>query len=277
MTKLIALIAVLAALAWAVTATASWITARKAPRMLGRGTTPLPSTKVEENRAFLLAQLRTVLAVVFTVAIFAAIFRFSVGISGQAGLTAVLTAQLSISAGLLLFSALPAKRRSPEGAAEETGKRSLAVGAVILLAFAAFVATAGTLAPEYLPWQEGVPALLAATALAGSALLAGRRISSMSWFQDPRMAALDQKWRRLSLQDLAGFTHGALLAGLGGTALLARLTMDPAQATGVWTAAGAAGAALLAAGVVLMGITVKGTLQLRARVRTDTAAQRVSA
>lgn len=286
MTKLIALVALLAALAWTVTAAASWITARKARPALGRGKAPLAASAAEQNRALLLAQLRTVVAAVFTVAIFAAVFRFSVGISGQLGLTAVLTTKLSISAGLLLFSALPAKKVATRELGKSAAGRTLVAMRTFLLpvatlvVFAAFVTVTGTAAPEYLPWHDGLPAFLAALALSASALLAGHRISTTKWLPDPRMDALDRAWRALSLRHLTTFASGTLLAGCGGTALLARLGMKgvlAAQAPAWATLSAAAGAALLAAGVVLMFIAVKGTLQLRASVRQGTPPQRVSA
>lgn len=287
MSKLIALLALLVALAWAVTATASWITAKKAPRALGRGTA-LPAVGLaEQNRSFRGAQLRTFVAAVFTLVLFATIFRFSMAIAGQAALTAVLTAQLSSSAGLLLFSTLPARKvasgpataGSPKESPGWTAKRSLPLTLAILLAGAALVTAAGTTAPGYLPWQNGIPALLATAALAGSALLAARRIATTHCLSDPRMGALDQKWRQLALRNLAAFTNGMALAGLGATALLARLTMGDAAAgsAGAWiTAAAVAGAALAVAGVVLLAVAIQGTLTLPARMRGETP-QRVSA
>lgn len=287
MSKLIALLALLVALAWAVTATAAWITAKKAPRALGRGTA-LPSVGLaEQNRSFRGAQLRTFVAAAFTLALFAAIFRFSVAIAGQAALTAVLTAQLSSSAGLLLFSTLPARKvaSGPDGAgsAKEspswTAKRSLPLTLAILLAGAAFVTAASTTAPGYLPWQNGIPVLLATAALAGSALVAARRIATTHCLSDPRMGALDQRWRQLALRNLAAFTNGMALAGLGATALLARLAMGDAAAgtAGAWiTVAAVAGAALAVAGVVLLAVAIQGTLTLPARMRRETP-QQVSA
>ncbi len=272
MTKLIALAALLAALAWAVMAAASWITAKKALRALGHGATPRAVTTGEVNRALLLAQLRTALAAAFGIVMFASMFRVSVGLSGQAGLTAILIAGLSASGGLLLFSALPAKKLPARQLAPlaQFNKRALAVPAVILLAFAAFVTATGAAAPEYLPWTRGVPPLLAALALAGSSLLAGRRLITTRSLPDPRMGGLDQRWRELSLQNLITFTSGALLSSLGGTVLAAGLSLQSVTAASAPPSAtiiAAGGAALLAAGVVLFVIAAKAALELRLHVR----------
>lgn len=288
MTKLIALAALLAALAWAVTATASWITAKKAPRALGQGTTRRAVTTAEVNRALLVAHLRTALAGSFAIIMFASMFRVSAGLSGQAGLTAVLLAGLSASGGLLLFSALPAKKLPPQQLAPvaQFNKRAVSVPVAVLLAFAAFVTATSAAAPEYLPWSRGIPPLLTALALAGSALLAGRRLTTTMSLPDPRMNELDQRWRELSLKNLTTFTSGALLGSLGGTLLAASLGMPSTTAASApaWTATSAAagatadaaagaiagtaaGAALLAAGVVLLVIAGKGALALSSHVR----------
>lgn len=266
MTKLIALIALLAALAWGVTATASWISKRKAPKALGPGSTPRPVTATEVDRAMFVAQLRTAAGVAFALVMFGSLFRVSVGLSGQAGLTAILTAGLSASGGLLLFSALPAKRL--DASPPLLPKLVLVLPAAILLIFAAFIATAGVAGPDLLTWQNGVPALLAALAIAGSALLALHRLRTAASLPDPRMAALDKKWRACSARDLTTFTSGALLTSLGGTAFAASgsTTSSP-----IWTTAClAGGAALAAAGVVLLVLATKGTLTLRTRVKANT-------
>lgn len=266
MTKLIALIALLAALAWGVTATASWISKRKAPKALGPGSTPRPVTSAEVDRAMFLAQLRTAAGVAFALVMFGSLFRVSVGLSGQAGLTAVLTAGLSASGGLLLFSALPAKKL--DASPPLLPKLALALPAASLLAFAAFITAAGIAGPDLLAWQNGLPALLAALAMAGSALLALLRLKTTASLPDPRMAALDKKWRTCSAHDLATFTSGALLASLGGTALAASGT---GPASPAWTTVClAGGAALAVAGVVLLVLAAKGALTLRTRVKANT-------
>lgn len=272
MTKLIALTALLAALAWGVTATASWISRRKAPKALGPGSTPRPVTSDEVDRAMVVAQLRTAAGVAFALLMFGSLFRVSVGLSGQAGLTAVLTAGLSASGGLLLFSALPAKKLPPAAAPADPQKAApllprlaLVPPAAILLAFAAFITSAGIAGPDLLAWQNGAPALLAALAIAGSALLALHRLKTAASLPDPRMATLDKKWRACSALDLTTFTSGALLASLGGTALAAS---GAAASSPIWTTVClAGGAALLVAGVVLLVLAAKGALTLRTRVK----------
>lgn len=275
MTKLIALIALLAALAWGVTATASWISKRKAPRALGPGSTPRPVTSAEVDRAMVVAQLRTAAGAAFAMLMFGSLFRVSVGLSGQAGLTAVLTAGLSASGGLLLFSALPAKKlpsttalADPQKAPPLLPKLALVLPAAILLAFAAFITSAGIAGPDLLAWHNGVPALLAALAIAGSALLALHRLKTAASLPDPRMAALDKKWRACSARDLTTFASGALLASLGGTALAASAA---ATSSPLWTTAClAGGAALAVAGVMLLVLAAKGALTLRTRVKANT-------
>ncbi|WP_269937078.1 hypothetical protein [Arthrobacter sp. HY1533] len=272
MTKLIALAALLAALAWGVTATASWISKRKAPRAIGAGGTQRPVTNAEVDRAMLTAQLRTAAGVAFALLMFTSLFRVSVGLSGQAGLTAVLTASLSASGGLLLFSALPARKL--DAPTPLLAKRSMIAPAAILLAFAAFITAGGLAGPALLAWQNGAPALLTALAMAGSAVLVLQRLKATASLSDPRMASLDSQWRRLSARDLTTFTSGALLASLGGTALAVGWDASGAgTASPIWTTAClAGGAALAAAGVVLLVLSARGALTLRTRAKANTHA-----
>lgn len=297
MNKLIALIALLAAAAWAISATASWISKKRAPRALGPGKTSRPVTAAEQDKAMVVGHFRTVTAVLFAVIMFAGLFRVSIGISGQAGLTIVLIASLSTSGGLLLFSALPAKKFASHHNPAQNGSavseavaqrlklrlRQFWLPSIVLLSFVAFIVTTGVAGEDYLPWQYGVPALLAALALAGSSFLALRRLAAATALPDPRMPALDRTWRQLSVSNLLTFTTGAMLASFGGTAMAAAFAIlaRPRTALGaaaptptgqdtatLWaTIVAAGGAALVLAGVVLLLMAVKGAFTLRARVR----------
>ena len=329
MTRMIALALVLLVAAMAVSAVASWISRRKPQRALGAGPASAASTKHAEDRAMLAAQVRAVAALVFAIVMFLALFRASIGLTGQVGLPLALTAGLSASGGLLLFSALPAAKapasQQPRGtvtglaqpsrkARMLTSRWSFAVPIVGLLAYTALIVAAGlTSSPDelgrhrvlrlvnadassaatpYPGWFYGVPLLVVAVLLAGSALLALARISRNPSLPDPRMAVLDSRWRRVSTRVLLRITTGILLGYLGGTALVAGQAMANAgksfssAVAAAGTAAGTAtstaalssvhgwgiataavGAALALTGVVLLVLAARSALGIRAEVR----------
>lgn len=273
MTKLIAALAILAAVAWAVTAAASWIARKKAPLAIGPGKAPIHATAADEDKAMRTAQLRIIAALAFAAILFAALFRISIGLSGQAGLPTAFTAGLSASGGLLLFSALPAaKLATPSTAAKPRNrllpKRAFILPAAILATFAAFV-----IATEVAPVSsdvknDGVPLLLTALALSGSSLLALLRLATAAMLPDPRMAGLDHRWREISARTLLLFANGALLSIFGAAAVLAATAINAIEASPNWaTACAAGGVALALAGVALVVMAVKGTLTLRTRAR----------
>lgn len=282
MTKLIALLAVLAAVAWGITATASWITSKKAPLALAAGRVPAQPTTADENRAMMLAQWRMVAGLVFATVMFVALFRVSIGLSGQAGLTTVLIAGLSASGGLLLYAALPARRLAGTdtsmggrmSAAPLLRKRVFVLPAAVLLVYVGFVVIGGVADAPFLAWENGVPALLVAVAMAGSSLLALRHLATKASLTDPRLATIDRHWRETSAANLIRFTGGALLTHLGATAIINGLAivnterLAPSWATVMVTG----GAALAVAGVVLLVVAAKGTLTLRATVHEKAAA-----
>lgn len=257
MTKLFALLAVLAALAWAVTATASWITRKRAPIAITIGSTPAVPAKSAEDQAMLMAQLRAVSAVVFSVAVFLVLFRVSIALTGLVGLPLALTAGSAASAGLLLYSALPPSRMP--AAARSTAaltprkpwsfgkRRTFLLPLTVVAAYAAFLLATGlTSSPDeqgrfrsieiatenfsaaagpYPGWYYGIPLILVTVALAGSTYLALRRISSSPSLPDPLMAALDRAWRETSTRVVVRLATGALLGYFGGTAVVAGQAM----------------------------------------------------
>lgn len=272
MTKLIAVLAILAALAWAVTATASWITKKKAPLAIASGRAPAHATAVEQNKAMLRAQLRPAAGVVFALIMFAALFRVSIGLTGQAGLPTALTAGLSASGGLLLFSALPA---GPSPARQRlVAKKHFIMPFATLIAFLAFLVVSAQADASYPGWEGALPLALAALALTGSSLLAIRRLARTASLPDPRMAVLDRRWRELSARLVLTFTSGALLAYLGGTVVAtgqSLLGTAPASAAlGIISLA--LGAALGLSGVVLLGLAAKGAFTIRATALNGTPA-----
>ncbi|WP_038463454.1 hypothetical protein [Arthrobacter sp. PAMC 25486] len=277
MTKLIAALAILAALAWAVTAAASWIAKKKAPLALAAGKGSSHATAAEQDKSMLRAQWRTVAAIVFAAIMFAALFRISIGLSGQAGLPIAMTTGLSASGGLLLFSALPAAQLTNANPAAKTPllpRRAFILPAATLAIFTAFV-IATELAPDFTAVKtDGVPLLLVAVAFAGSALLVLHRLATTAMLADPRMAALDLRWREISARNVLNFASGALLAGLGTAAILAALALNavPAGAAAApsphWaTACAGGGVAVALAGVVLLALAAKGALTIRTRAR----------
>lgn len=269
MTKLIAALAILAALAWAATATASWIAKKKAPLAIGAGRAQIHATPVEQDRAMKKAQWRTVAAIAFAAVMFATLFRLSVGLSGQEGLPVAVTAGLSASGGLLLFSALPATKIPASNTRFPLlPKRAFLLPAAILAAFTAFVITAG-LVPGFIAVKnDGVPLLLMAVAFGGSAVLALHRLNTTLALADPRMSAFDRRWRELSARNLLTFTNGALLTYFGTAVILTGLALATAEAEAAfphWGVAGTAGGAALAlAGVVLLALAARGALTIRA-------------
>ncbi|RAN72590.1 hypothetical protein B5P43_32150 [Bacillus sp. SRB_336] len=323
MTRLIVLLAVLAVAGMAVSATAAWFSRRKAPRAITAG--PAVAPRSAEDRAMLAAQLRAVVGIAFAVVMFTALFRVSIGVTGQVGLPLALTAGVSASGGLLLYSALPAGTRraasrqtgTRRAASRQTGSRqaashhapsawdllkprALALPLAALLAYVALlVATGLTSSPDsrgryrvlavadatstsaatpYPGWYYGIPLLLVSAVLAGSALLALRRIAGTHALPDPRMAVLDLRWREISAKVLLRLTTGALLGYFGGTAAVTGQAMvnvawrhdagdhlQPLLTLGIAT--GGLGVLLAVAGVVLLVLAAKGALTIRAAAR----------
>ncbi|WP_343317930.1 hypothetical protein AAFM46_11635 [Arthrobacter sp. TMP15] len=265
MTKLIAALAILAVLAWAVTATASWISTKKAPLAIAAGRAATPVSAVQLNKAMQRAQLRAVAAIIFALVMFAALVRVSVGLSGQAGLTIALTAGLSASGGLLMYSALPA------GKLPETPGQPLAAGHILLLPIAALILFIAylvlhPLASSTFPtWSNSIALGLAGLALLGSMLLALRRLSTTLSLPDPRMAAFDLRWRAISATITARFTSGSLLAYLGGTLIFSGPDLFTPTSTWWGIACVGGGGAFALAGAVQLGLAAKDGLSIRAK------------
>lgn len=279
MTKLIAALAVFAALAWAVTATASWIAKKKAPRAIGPGKAAIHATPAEQDKAMAKAQWRTVAAIAFAALMFATLFRLSIGLSGQEGLPIAVTAGLSASGGLLFFSALPAAKIPADTATPPLlPKRAFILPAAVLAAFAAFVIATALVPALASERNDGVPLLLLAVALGGSAVLVLHRLNTTRTLADPRMDAADRRWREISARNLLNFTSGAFLAYFGTAVILSTVALN-AVALGTaqqetvsptWGIAGTAGGAALAlAGVVLLALAAKGALTIRTAARHE--------
>jgi len=230
---------------------ARWISSKRPARAIPAGSGP--ASKSSENRAMLFAQLRALASIAFAVVLFLALLRASIAFTGQVGLPLALTAGLSASGGLLLYSSLPAPMPPRTGAANASlvprkpwsfgPRRSFLVPAAIAVCYIGLlVATGLTSSPDelgryrlirlaegahstsagpYPGWFYGVPLMLVTVALAGAAFLALRRISSTPSLPDPRMAALDMQWREISTRVVVRLGTGALLGYAGGTALLA--------------------------------------------------------
>lgn len=287
MTKLIAALAILAMLAWGVTAAAAWITKKKAPLALAAGKAPLHATAADQDQSMRRAQWRTVAALVFAAVMFAALFRISIGLSGQEGLPIAVTAGLSASGGLLLFSALPAAKLATRE--RLLPRQSFILPAAVLAAFIAFIAfvVATDLVPNLtLEKYDGVPLLLVAVLICGASLLALHRLNTTSALPDPRMAGLDRRWRKVSARNLLTFMSGALLSFFGMAALVTAAALNSvalnsaplnktasASVSTPWViVCGAGGAVLALAGVVLLVLAVKGALTLRTTARKETLA-----
>ncbi len=282
MTKLIAALAILAALAWAITAVASWIAKKKAPLALAAGKVSLHTSAAEEDKALLKAQWRTAAAAIFAAIMFLALFRISIGLSGQAGLPIAMTTGLSASGGLLLFSALPATKLSkptnPNSPSTQfLPRRTFILPAATLIIFTAF--TIWVLVTELAPGLSTmksacVPLLLVAMAVSASSLLVLHRLSTTAMLPDPRMAALDRRWREISAGNLLHFTSGALLSTLATAAIFTAAALNAATAASAtaaspqWATACLIGGSLAGvSGVVLLVLAAKGTLSIRATVR----------
>lgn len=287
MTKLIAALAILAMLAWGITAAAAWITKKKAPLALAAGKTALHATAADQDKAMRRAQWRTLAGAFFAAVMFAALFRISIGLSGQEGLPIAVTAGLSASGGLLLFSALPAAKLATRE--HLLPKRAFIVPAALLVAFIAFIAciVAMDLAPHLtLQKYDGVPLLLVAILLSGASLLALHRLSTTAALPDPRMAGLDRRWREIWAKNLLTFTSGALLGFFGLAAIVTSTALNaaplnssplntsvPASVPVPWAiACGAGGAVLAVTGVVLLVLALKGALTVRTAARKEVPA-----
>lgn len=282
MTKLIAALAILAMLAWGVTAAAAWITKKKAPLALAAGKAPLHATAADQDQSMRRAQWRTVAALVFAAVMFAALFRISIGLSGQEGLPIAVTAGLSASGGLLLFSALPAAKLATRE--RLLPRQSFILPAAVLAAFIAFIAfvVATDLVPNLtLEKYDGVPLLLVAVLICGASLLALHRLNTTATLPDPRMAGLDRRWREISARNLLTFMSGALLSFFGMAALVTAMALNSAALSKTasasvstpWViACGAGGAVLALAGVVLLVLAARRALALRTAACKETLA-----
>lgn len=315
LTKLLAALAVIAALALVITAAASWVTRRRKPLAITTGKSSAVPARSAIDRAMLGAQLKAVAAVGFSIATFVALFRAAIAFSGMLGLPLALVSGLSVSAGLLLFSALPSTKLSAQTTASATltprrpwsfGSRSnFIVPAAIAAIYIAFLIVTGlTSAPDdegryrvlrledavsssaaspYPGWYYGIPLILVTVALAGSAMLALHRISATHALPDPRMAGLDRRWREISTQVVLRLGTGALLAYVGGTALVAGQAMANVAMSGpgsvyrqpllgLGVGLGILGAALAVIGVVLLVLAAKASLTIRASAQEQASA-----
>ncbi len=307
--KLLAALAVIAALALVITAAASWVSRRRKPLAITTGKSSTVPARSAIDRAMLGAQLKAVAAVGFSIATFVALFRAAIAFSGMLGLPLALVSGLSVSAGLLLFSALPSTKLSAQPTASATltprrpwsfGSRSnFIVPAAIAAIYIAFLMVTGlTSAPDgkgryrlldlenvpstvattsYPGWYYGVPLIAVTVVLAGSVVLALRRISTTAALPDPRMTSLDRKWREISTRVVLRLGTGALLGYFGGTALAAARAM--VSIAGVWDESGkgsllglgvtsaAVGAVLVGVGAMLVVLAGKDALSIREKTR----------
>jgi len=270
MTKLIALLAVFFVLALGVTTVASWITKKKAPLALAAGRTPAAATEAEESRAMSRALLRTVAGLVFSVVMFAALLRVTIGMSEQQGVPIALTAGRSACGGLLLYCALPAAKLTGAAAARPLlSRRAFILPAALLTAFAAFVA-ACFIFPQYFPGRNDAVALLALSlALLGSTVAVLHRLRTTVSLQDARMADLDRRWREVSAATMVRFGNGSLMACFGSAAALAGVAPGGAAVPVLATAVLAGSAALACASVVLLVMAAKGAWTIRRTVRQE--------
>lgn len=308
MNRVLVLFLVATAVVYIAAAAASWVARKRAPRAV----TTAPPSNAAVGRAMLTAQLPGVASAIFSVVLFIALLRPSVAVTGRVGLPLALSAGACVTAGLLMFSALPPARPYATGPASAEavplkarslrGRWTIILPATVLTAFLALVLATGitsatdsqgryrilavagstptAAAIAYPGWTYGVPLMLVAIVLAGAMALALRRIAASPSLPDPRMAALDRKWRKISTRIVARLGTGTLLAYLGGTALMAGLAMagvgasagggangpqQPLLALGITSAA--VGAALGLAGVVVLVLAARDALTIRAASR----------
>lgn len=256
MNRLVVPLLLMVTVALAITAVASWIARKRGPLAITSGRTS-PVTSAAVDRAMLMAQLRAITSLVFSVLMFLALLRVSIAVTGMVGLPIALTAGLSASAGLLLFSALPTARipssttssaaLTPRRPWSFARRRAFAVPLGIATAYLAFLIATGLAsspdeqgryrnislvdptfsgaASPFPGWFYGIPLMVVTLVLAGTALLALQRISKTRSLPDPRMAQLDRRWREISTQVVLRLATGALLGYFGGTAVVAGQTM----------------------------------------------------
>ncbi len=175
------------------------------------------------------AQSHGVVSAVFAAAMFFILFGPSVTLSGEVGFALALDLGLAASAGLLMFSALPAARLPRY-------RRAKAGGVVALTSIALLLATGLASSTEdrgshrvlavsgpdrivearFPGWLYGVPLMLAAVVPAASTYAALHRISSAPASPDPRTSVLDRRWRAISSRTAWRFGTGALLCYFGG-------------------------------------------------------------
>ncbi|ALE06592.1 hypothetical protein AL755_15875 [Arthrobacter sp. ERGS1:01] len=268
MNRLLVLLLVATAVAYSVASVVSWVARKRTPRSVKAGTPTGPPSNAAVGRAMLTAQLPGMVSAIFAVILFIALLRPSVAVAGRVGLPLALSAGACVTAGLLLFSALPPARpyatatasastvppTVPPAKSSLRRRWTLALPLLVLAANLAVFVTAGltsatdsqggyrllrladatrsAAASPYPGWSYGVPLMLVMLALAASMLLALRRIATAPSLPDPRMAGLDRRWREISTRIVARLVTGALLAYLGGTAFMAGLAMVNGAASG---------------------------------------------
>jgi len=229
MNRLLVLLLVATAVAYSVASVVSWVARKRPPRSLKAGPSTAPPSNATMGRAMLMAQLPGVVSAIFAVVLFIALLRPSVAVAGRVGLPLALSAGACATAGLLLFSALPAARPFAAGAASAAAAPSeappaasslrrgwtLAVPLIVLAVNLAVLVAAGLTsgtdsqgqfrllhladatrseaASPYPGWFYGLPLMLVMLALAVSMFLALRRIATAPSLPDPRMAALDRR------------------------------------------------------------------------------------
>ncbi|WP_218713708.1 hypothetical protein [Arthrobacter sp. BF1] len=317
MTRIFVLLLCYTALVCAVVAVTTWISHKKA--LPTSATIPVAATaaRSSEDRAMIVAQRRAVAAVALSALVFVILLPVAMMLTGLAGLGIALTAGTSVSAGLLLFSTLPPAKDSSGTTAIASldprkpwsfgMQRTFVIPLAIMAAFFLFLGAAGlTSAPDgqgryrilqidnvpsivatssYPGWFYGIPLILVTLILAITVFLALHRISATPSLPDPRMAALDRRWREISTLVVIRLGTGTLLGYFGGTAAIAGQTManiasaidattseiagtgplQPLFGVGITTAA--IGAILTAVGIILLVLAARDALTIRTAAR----------
>jgi len=199
------------------------------------------------------AQRRAVAAVVLSILVFIGLAYMSAAMPHLAGLPLAAAPGLAVSAGLLLFAALPPTTMTrgngglvPRNTPSFNMRRTFAAPVAVAVVFVAFLVATGLTSSQdelgryrelsasdfstmavsspYPGWYYGLPLIAVTAVLVTSVYLALRRVAATSALGDPLLAHQDRKWREITTRVLVRLGTGTLLGYLGGTALITGLS-----------------------------------------------------
>jgi hypothetical protein len=208
------------------------------------------------------ARRRALISVLFAVVVFIVGAILSTAMPGLLGLPLVVSPLVAGACGMLLYAATPPRSvvvgEDQVRTAPLTRRSALSVGSrrsalalvevsvlfVVVIVFCGVVADPDdsgrsraisfsavnleSTATPFPGWYYGVPALIGLGLLVVATVIALYRIGRTAAFPDPEDAELDLHWRQVSGSVIVKLAIGGILLTLGGTAMMAGLSMSNA-------------------------------------------------